>query len=154
MNSLKKAQHYLAEISKQVEDLDAEEKLHFLIELGREVPEFPKEYETTENRVPGCISDAYAIAREENGKLFFQAVAHAAVSQGFVTILLNTLNGLTKEEILEKIEPIIDDFLKKSQINASMVPSRMNAFGNVFRFMQKKVRTTGFEPAKGKATRP
>jgi len=140
MDTLKKTKEYLHQLTEHAKDLDDEEKLHFLIELGKEVPTFNIKEESQKNRVPGCISDAYVICEERNGAIHFKAIAHAVISNGFVSILLHALNGLSKKEILEKVEPLLEQFLKDSKLNANMIPSRMNAFANIFRFMQKKVR--------------
>lgn len=135
MKSLKEVQEYLEDLAETFRQLSAEDKLHLLIELGKDAPEFPKQFELPENRVPGCISDAYFIVSEQEGTLFFQGVAKAAISQGFVAILLNCCNGLSKEDF-EHIDPLFESFLQQSQVNASMVPSRANAFSNMFTFMK------------------
>lgn len=137
MNSIEEVRNYLDELVLLLKDLDAEEKLHFLIDLGKEVEEFPKELEQKENQVPGCISEAYFVL-ESSRPIKFQGVAHAVISQGMVGILLKVANGLNVEEF-NHLDKILEKFLAESKLNVSMVPSRANAFSNMFNFMKKLV---------------
>ena len=137
MNSLKKYfDHWSEEFSQLT---DRREMLEVLIELGKELPEFPQGEKTSQNKVPGCISGVYMSTKLEHGKLQFKGYSESLVVRGYVKLLCEGCSNVSPKEFLEHAEPIIEKFLKETKISASLVASRADAFGNVFRFMKEQV---------------
>lgn len=75
------------------------DRYQYIIELGRKLPEFPQEWQTDRNRVPGCQSQVWLQAEERDGKLYFVGASDAAIVQGLVALLLRVYSGRIPEEI-------------------------------------------------------
>jgi cysteine desulfuration protein SufE len=78
-----------------------EERYRFVIDLGRDLPPFPDDARTEENRVRGCTSRVWLISEADNGKLAFRGDSDAHIVRGLVYILLSLYSGKTPAEILE-----------------------------------------------------
>ncbi|MXV34984.1 SufE family protein [Saccharibacter sp. EH611] len=76
------------------------ERYQYIIELGRKIPPFPLEWQNDSHRVPGCQSQVWLEATEQEGRLFFAGASDAAIVQGLVALLLRVYSGRTAEEIL------------------------------------------------------
>ena len=83
-----------------------EERFRYIISLGKRLPPMPPEEMTEENRVQGCQSKAWLIAREERTqsgqppRLEFLADADAFIVRGLIAILLLVYSHHTAKEIL------------------------------------------------------
>ncbi|HEY8351388.1 MAG TPA: SufE family protein, partial [Sphingomonadales bacterium] len=56
-----------------------EERYRFVIDLGRDLPPFPDDARTEENRVRGCTSRVWLISEADNGKLAFRGDSDAHI---------------------------------------------------------------------------
>ena len=125
------------------EDLDSfesnMEKLEFIMEFGNDLEEFPKELMIEENRVPGCVSNAFIDVSLNEGKLDVKGSSDALVVKGYIAILVDGLNGSTVDEFLEEAQDAVMDFVSGSDIKATLTPSRANAFGNIFEMIKDKI---------------
>jgi cysteine desulfuration protein SufE len=94
----------IAQILEDFEDLgDWEARCDYLIDLGFELPDFPEEEKTEENRVHGCQSNVWMVAdARQNGAttIDFRAVSDAMIVRGLIAILLAVYSGRTPQEIL------------------------------------------------------
>lgn len=83
---------------------DGDERLMFLIDLGRKLPPIEESQQVEENLVRGCISSVWLLCerKEEDSKstLHFQGQSDAQIVSGLVTIVLSRFSGLTPEEVL------------------------------------------------------
>src|SRR6187200_2297616 len=81
---------------------DWEERFSYVIGLGKQLPGLPEEAKTEENRVQGCQSKAWLIARQEPDakSIEFLADADAFIVRGLIAILLLAYSGKTPREIL------------------------------------------------------
>ncbi|NLG90567.1 MAG: SufE family protein [Acetobacter sp.] len=75
------------------------ERYQYIIEMGRKLPPFPKEWCDDAHRVPGCQSQVWLEEKEEGGKLYFAGLSDAAIVCGLVALLLRVYSGRSKEEI-------------------------------------------------------
>ncbi|MFT8850304.1 SufE family protein [Acetobacter orientalis] len=76
------------------------ERYQYIIEMGRKLPAFPKEWCDDAHRVPGCQSQVWLEAREENGNLYFAGLSDAAIVCGLVALLLRVYSGRSSAEII------------------------------------------------------
>ncbi len=96
----------LDEICTDLDDLEGQERLQYLMELGDTLPAFPAEWQTEANRVLGCMSQVWLVPQvlpasgDGAAKLAFQGTSDAALVRGLMAILLTVYNGLTPREIL------------------------------------------------------
>ncbi|MGB3532961.1 MAG: SufE family protein [Microcoleaceae cyanobacterium] len=106
-----------------------------LLSLAQKLPEFPADQKIAENKVPGCVSQVYVIAElDEAGNVQFQGDSDAQLTKGLVALLIRGLNGLPPQDIV-KLTP---DFMAETGLQASLTPSRVNGFFNIFKTLQKK----------------
>ena len=113
-----------------------------LLWYAKRLQGFPESEKVPDNKVPGCVSQVYIIAHlQEGGAVEFQGDSDALITKGLVALLFEGLNGLTPKEIVN----LSPDFIKDTQLDVSLTPSRANGFYNIFKMMQTKV--TPFLPA-------
>jgi cysteine desulfuration protein SufE len=105
-----------------------------LLWLAKKLDGFPEIEKTEENKVKGCVSQVYILASLEDGKLRYLGDSDAQITKGLVAFLINSLNGLTPQEILD----VSPDFIRETQLDVSLTPSRANGFYNIFKLMQQK----------------
>ncbi|MEL6157908.1 MAG: SufE family protein [Cyanobacteria bacterium J06623_5] len=105
-----------------------------LLWYAKKLEAFPSEHKTPENKVPGCVSQVYVTASLADGKVSYQGDSDAQITKGLLAMLMTALNGLSPQEIVQ-LKP---DFIKETQLDVSLTPSRANGFYNIFKTMQKK----------------
>ena len=130
---------HLTDIGEALEAMPGRrDKLEFLMEYGEEMEQYPEELKTPERKVPGCVSGVYiAMSLDNEGKLHFKAHSDALIVKGFVRILITALENVTPEELLEAKE-VLEAFVAKHELAESLIASRANAFGSIYRFMAEK----------------
>jgi cysteine desulfuration protein SufE len=109
------------------------QKYEQLLWYAKKLEPLPETAKTGENKVSGCVSQVYIISNMENGQIFYQGDSDAQLVKGLVAFLIDSLNGLTPQQIVT-IEP---DFIEETGLQASLTPSRANGFLNIFKKMQK-----------------
>ncbi len=105
-----------------------------LLWLAKKLDPFPADAKIEANKVQGCVSQVYVIASLEDGKLQYRGDSDAQITKGLVAFLIRGMNGLTPEEIVD----LSPDFIKETQLDVSLTPSRANGFFNIFKMMQQK----------------
>ncbi|WP_121968731.1 SufE family protein [Leptolyngbya sp. BC1307] len=106
-----------------------------LLWYAKRLDAFPDEDKTAENKVPGCVSQVYITASLDDGKVAYKGDSDAQITKGLLAMLIEALSGLSPAEILQ----LTPDFIKETQLDVSLTPSRANGFYNIFKTMQKKV---------------
>lgn len=112
---------------------DWEDRYRYIIDLGKQLPDFPDALKTEELLVRGCQSQVWLLTRMHEGKLELAVDSDALVVRGLAAIVLTALHGRTPAELLAfNIEGYFDqlDLLKH------LSPTR----GNGVRSMVKKIR--------------
>lgn len=77
------------------------DRYEYIIEMGRNLQTFPAEWQNDAHRVPGCQSQVWLEAHEEEGKFFFAGASDAAIVNGLVALLLRVYSGRSSAEIAE-----------------------------------------------------
>ena len=113
---------------------DPKRRYEQLLWFAKKLEGFPGEAKIEENKVKGCVSQVYVIAALNEGKLMYQGDSDALITKGLVAFLINGMNGLTPQEVVE----LSPDFIKETQLDVSLTPSRANGFYNIFKTMQQK----------------
>jgi len=109
------------------------QKYEQLLWYAKKLEQFPDSSKTAENKVSGCVSQVYITYQIKEGQIFYQGDSDAQLVKGLVAFLIDSLNGLTPQEIVT-IEP---DFIEETGLQASLTPSRANGFLNIFKKMQQ-----------------
>lgn len=81
---------------------DWEDRYRFVIDLGRDLPEFPEAERNEENRVRGCTSRVWLTSRLEGDpqRLVLEGDSDAHIVKGLVAVVLSMYSGKTASEIL------------------------------------------------------
>lgn len=96
----------IAEIQEEIIDEfalfdDWEGKYEYIIDLGKKLPPLDEAHKVDDNKIKGCQSSVWLIARKEQGQLFFEADSDAVIVKGLVSLLIRVLSGHSPKEIAE-----------------------------------------------------
>lgn len=110
-------------------------KYEQLLHYGKKLKPLPKELQTLENKVQGCVSQVWVCASiDEEKRVYFEAESDSMLTKGLAALLVEGLSGAPATDVL-RISP---DFIQMLGLNQSLTPSRSNGFLNMLKLMQKK----------------
>ncbi len=101
---------------------DWEEKYAYLIDLGKELKDFPEDKKIDENLIKGCQSKVWLDADFRDGKIFFNADSDGILPKGMAALLVDIYSGHTVQEILDSDF----DFISEIGLQEFLSPSRAN----------------------------
>ncbi|UQB41754.1 SufE family protein [Thiomicrospira microaerophila] len=113
------------------------DKYKYIIDLGKQLPSFPDELKTEENRIHGCQSQVWIDIQQQNGQLKIQATSDAAIVAGLVAILLRVYDGLTPQEIMQT--PL--DFLAETGLLQHLSPNRSTGLYHMIKRIQAEAQS-------------
>lgn len=91
----------LAELVEDFEVLeDWEQRIAYVIDLGKALPPLPEADRTEANKVPGCAAQVWLASGHDGDRLSFRADSDSAISRGNVALLLKLYSGQPAREIL------------------------------------------------------
>jgi len=105
------------------------DRYQYLIDLGRRLPEFPEAERVDANKIRGCQSQVWFVAKEKEGRLEFRAISDAAIVSGLIAVLLRIYSGKKPQEILDTPP----DFVKALQPEAHLSPTRSNGLASMLK---------------------
>ncbi|WP_275791051.1 SufE family protein [Pararhizobium gei] len=96
----------LAEIIDNCSYLDDwQDRMSYVMELGRKLPEMPQALRTSENKVQGCASQVWLVSHVSDTSadpvLTFEGESDAHIVRGLVAIVLSIFSGKTASAIVE-----------------------------------------------------
>ena len=101
---------------------DWSEKYQYLIDLGKNLPEFKDSNRIDSNLIKGCQSKVWLNSSFDNNVVIFEADSDAIISKGIISLLIRVFSGHKPEDILEsKI-----DFIEKIGLNSHLSQTRAN----------------------------
>ncbi|WP_256011504.1 SufE family protein [Desertivirga xinjiangensis] len=109
-----------------------EEKYEYIIDLGKKLPPLEEEHKIDENRIRGCQSTVWLIARYDNGKIYYKAESDAVIVKGLVSLLIRVLSGHSPSEILNSKL----DFMKEIGMTTHLAQTRSNGLLAMVRQMK------------------
>lgn len=110
---------------------DKDDRLRYIIEQGRQLDEIPAQLKIESFLVKGCISRAWLIPSQQEGKLRFLADSEAAVVKGIIAMLLQVYNDSEPDEILA----LAPDFLAEVGVTEHLSLNRRNGLSNVVKMI-------------------
>lgn len=112
---------------------DWEERYRYVIELGRELPDFPDALKTAATKVEGCVSQVWLMTQLKDGTLTLRGDSDAMIVRGLVAILIAFYDGRPPSEV-----PVADveAYLKRLQLAEHLTPQRSNGLAS----MVKRIR--------------
>lgn len=125
----------LREDFREINDWD--ERLEYIIEFGDELPEMPAEYRVEANRVQGCVSNVWLVAKRRADEaiggvdvLEFEADSDAVITRGLIAMIVALLSGKTPQQILDTD---IDGLFAELNLQSHLTKSRSNGLQSMVR---------------------
>jgi cysteine desulfuration protein SufE len=109
---------------------DWEDRYKYIIELGRELPEFDEKFRTAGNKVQGCASQVWLqsfVSREgkQAPKLSFMGDSDALIVRGLIAVAFALFSNKTAQTILGTDA---SKELERLQLTEHLSPQRSNGF--------------------------
>lgn len=122
------------EILEEFDGLESwEDRCEYLIDLGFDLPDFPDDERTEENRVHGCQSNVWMVLhrREDDpGRIDIVADSDAMIVRGLIAVLLAMYSGKTPQEILCTDAR---ELFSRLGLDRHLSPARRNGLGGMVR---------------------
>ena len=115
---------------------DWSERYQYLIDLGRKLPPFPDEWKTEENRLRGCQSLVWIVARGDTGDVEFDAISDSAIVSGLAYLALRVYSGRPAAEIVATSP----DYIAAIGLSKHLSPTRSNGLTALLGFIQDTAR--------------
>ena len=101
---------------------DWSEKYQYLIDLGKNLPEFNEINRTDSNLIKGCQSKVWLNSSLDDNIIKFEADSDAIISKGIISLLIRVFSGHSPQDILDAdinfIEKIgLDSHLSQTRAN-------------------------------------
>jgi len=105
---------------------DWEDRYAYLIDLGRNLPDFPEAYRNECNIVKGCTSQVWMVlATDEGGSLSIKADSDAHIVRGLIAVVIAVYNGQEVPSVASlDMHAIFDDL----GLSDHLSPNRRNGF--------------------------
>jgi cysteine desulfuration protein SufE len=103
------------------------DRYQYLIDMGRRLPEFPDEYRNDDNRIRGCQAQVWFVARQDGGRLYFEAISDAAIVSGLIALLLRLYSGRKPQDILDTPP----DFVAALELESHLSPTRSTGLASM-----------------------
>ncbi|MGW8310950.1 MAG: SufE family protein [Thiogranum sp.] len=103
---------------------DWDQRYQYLIELGEQLPAFPDQLRTEDNRVKPCMSTVYVSAfadSHKRGCIRYRGDCDTAIIKGVLALLIDLYSGRTLAEI-EAID--MDEVFERLQLGEHLSPNR------------------------------
>lgn len=98
------------------------DKYEYIIELGKNLGDYPQEKKTDEHLIKGCQSRVWLDARKEDDRIYFTADSDAIITKGIISLLISIYSGATANEILESDFSVVE----KIGLRENLSPTRAN----------------------------
>ena len=79
---------------------DWEQRIEYVIDLGKGLAPLADAHRTEANKVPGCAAQVWLVVSRDEDRLWFDADSDSALSKGNIALLLRLYSGRTPAEIL------------------------------------------------------
>lgn len=104
-------------------------RYEYVIDLGKQLADFPDEWKTEENKIQGCQSQVWLNMRMEGELMKIDGMSDAAIVSGLVAIVLRVYSGQKPADILNA-KP---DFIKDIGFTDHLSPTRSNGLHSMLR---------------------
>lgn len=109
-------------------------RYEYVIDLGRQLPNFPDEWKTEANKIQGCQSQVWLNMELQDGKLHIEGTSDASIVLGLVAIVLRVYSDREPQEILNT-KP---DFIADLGFNDHLSPTRSNGLHSMLRTIYQR----------------
>ena len=98
------------------------DKYEYLIELGKNLGEYPQSAKTDDKLIKGRQSRVWLDYYIQDGKVFFQADSDAIITKGIISLLISIYSGRTPSEIASSDFSVVE----KIGLKENLSPTRAN----------------------------
>ena len=84
-----------------VEPLEGHDRLHYLIDIAREVEPLTEQEKIDENKIRGCASNLWLVGQCIDGLMYYKHDADAFITKGTAKLLVDLVNGARQSEVAE-----------------------------------------------------
>ncbi|MGP9770514.1 SufE family protein [Halomonas sp. 200] len=98
------------------------DRYQYIIDMGKQLPDFPEACKTAEYKIQGCQSNVWMRHEQQGDTLVFSATSDAAIVSGLIAVLLRIYSERTAAEI-RTTEP---HFLADLGLDKHLSPTRSN----------------------------
>jgi len=109
-----------------------DDKYEYIIDLGKKLPELDARHKVDENKVRGCQSTVWLVARYEDGKMYYSADSDAVIVKGLISMLIRVLSGHSPDEIISA--PL--EFIKRIGMTTHLAQTRSNGLLSMVKQMK------------------
>ena len=103
------------------------DKYEYLIELGKNLGDFPEEKKTEDRLIKGCQSRVWLDCEVKEGRLYFTADSDAIITKGIISLLVGIYSGRTASEIAHDDFSFVDEIGLKENLS----PTRANGLASM-----------------------
>ncbi|TDJ48193.1 MAG: SufE family protein [Gammaproteobacteria bacterium] len=113
------------------------DRYQYIIDLGKNLPEFPQDWRTEGNRIHGCQSQVWLKTTVRGDRLDFQAISDSAIVSGLIAILMRVYAGQVASEIAVAETPA---FIHAIGLDEHLSPTRSNGLSSMIQVIQAAAR--------------
>lgn len=103
---------------------DWDQRYHYIIELGKKLPDMPEQLMTDKNNVKGCMSKVFISAyRDENQpeRIHYHGYCDTSIIRGVLAILIQLADDKTAQEI-DELD--VDELFERLHLDEHLSPNR------------------------------
>ena len=112
------------------------DRYQYIIDMGKNLPEFPEDWRTEEHRIRGCQSQVWLRTRRHDTRLDFQAISDSAIVSGLIAILMRVYSGRNADEIVSTTP----EFIGAIGLDEHLSPTRSNGLNAMINAIQQAAR--------------
>jgi cysteine desulfuration protein SufE len=101
------------------------DRYQYIIDMGKQLPPFPEEWNTPEHKIQGCQSNVWMHHERRGDVIHFDAVSDAAIVSGLIAVLMRIYNDRPAEEI----RATSPHFMQDLGLDKHLSPTRSNGLG-------------------------
>ena len=109
------------------------DKYEYIIELGKNLTDYPEDRKTDDRLVKGCQSRVWIDFEIKEGRIFFNADSDAIITKGIISLLVRVFSGRTPEEILSSDFSIVEQIGLKENLS----PTRANGLVSMIQMIRE-----------------
>jgi cysteine desulfuration protein SufE len=119
------------------------DRYQYLIDLGRQLPDYPEAERRDEDKLAGCQSQVWFQADARDGRMHYRAISDAAIVSGLIALLLRVYDGRPIAEVLAS-EPA---FVTALGLDEHLSPTRANGLAAMLTAIHNAAREAGSRAA-------
>lgn len=118
-------------------------RYEYLIDLGKQLPEFPQQWMCEENRIRGCQSQVWFHSEIRGDRLHLDGTSDAAIVRGLIAVLFRVFNDRRPDDVVATTPEFIADIGFAQHLS----PTRSNGLYAMLESIYARARKhTGAEP--------